>query len=90
MPIFLLDQSLKVTIFFEENDSIFEDDVCLSIIEECPEDEKLFKADETNIYVTPDEACQLANALLQAAAKSQKFAQTDCAKQAVGNERAEE
>ncbi len=90
MSIFLLDKSLRVTIFFEENDSTFEDDVCLSIVEECPEDEKLFKVDETNIFITPDEACQLANALLDAASKSSRFAQTECGKQTTLGKQADE
>ena len=52
--------------------------------------EKLFRVDETNIFITPEEACQLANALLEAAAKSSRFAQTDCGKQTASEEQADE
>jgi hypothetical protein len=54
--IILLDGSLKLNIFYEESDTEFEDNICLSFTEDCPEDEKVFKADETNIYLTPEEA----------------------------------
>lgn len=51
----LLDGSLKLTIFHEEVDSEFEDNICLCFVEDCPEDEKLFKADEVSIYLTPEQ-----------------------------------
>jgi hypothetical protein len=52
----LLDGSLKLNIYYEETDSAFEDDICLCFAEDCPEDEKVFKADETSIYLTPEQA----------------------------------
>lgn len=52
----LLDGSLKLSIFCDELDRAYEDDICLRFEEDCPEDEKLFKADETNIYITPKQA----------------------------------
>lgn len=70
MPIYLLDDSLSVDIFFECDDSSFSDCVCINIAESCPADEKLFKADETNIYITPQEARRLAEALMAAAESS--------------------
>jgi hypothetical protein len=57
MSILLLDNSLEVQIYFESSDSDFEDDICISFSEDCPDDEKIFRADETNIYITPDQAC---------------------------------
>lgn len=66
MPVSLLDNSLKVDIFFEESDQDFEDDICISIREDCPDEEKIFRADETNIFVTPDQACLLVLALQRA------------------------
>jgi len=69
MTIRLLDNSLKIDIFFEAKDKEFEDNVCVRIAEDCPDDERLFRAGETNVYLTPQEACQLAEAL-QAAARS--------------------
>ena len=66
MSVSLLDNSLKVGIYFEESDSDFEDDICISFSEDCPVDEKIFRADETNIYITPDQACLLLLALQRA------------------------
>ena len=66
MSVSLLDNSLKVDIFFEESDRDFEDDICISFTEDCPTEEKLFRVDETNIYITPDQACLLLLALQRA------------------------
>lgn len=66
MPISLLDNSLSVDIYFEESDQDFDDDICISFTEDCPDDEKIFRADETNIYITPDQACLLLLALQRA------------------------
>lgn len=52
----LLDGSLILNIYYDESDREFEDDICLCFTEDCPEDEKIFKADETSIYLTPEEA----------------------------------
>lgn len=70
MIISLLDGSLRVQVFYEEPDIAFEDNVCISFLEDCPEDEKIFKAGETNIFLTPEQAAQLAEALSKAAADS--------------------
>lgn len=67
MPIFLLDDSLKVDIFFEPVDSEFNDNICMCIEESCPPEEKIFRYDETHIYLTPRQARQLGEALLSAA-----------------------
>jgi hypothetical protein len=66
MSILLLDGSLKIDIFFEESDSGFDDDICISIYEDCAEEERLFKAEETNIYITPEQASLLVLALNRA------------------------
>jgi hypothetical protein len=71
MAIFLLDKSLKVEIFFEESDREFEDNICLQFVEECPCDEKVFIADEANLYLTTNQAIQLAAALNHAVVASQ-------------------
>jgi hypothetical protein len=55
-PINLLDGSLKLSIYVDEADRGFEDDICLRFVEDCPDEEKLFKADDTRIYLTPEEA----------------------------------
>lgn len=52
----LLDGSLKLSIFQETMDSEFEDDICLCFVEDSAEDEKLFRADEVSIYLTPEQA----------------------------------
>lgn len=51
----LLDGSLKLSIYYEELEPGFEDNFCFCFQEDCPEDEKVFKADEINIYLTPEE-----------------------------------
>lgn len=63
MSILLLDRSLKVDIFFDETDREFEDNICVSFVEDCPNEEKVFNADETNLYLTCTEAGQLIEAL---------------------------
>lgn len=67
MFVLLLDNSLKVEVYCDEMDSDFEDNICISFVEECPEDEKIFKADETNIYLTPQQAEKFGNLLVRAA-----------------------
>jgi hypothetical protein len=64
--ILILDDSLSIRIFYDRNDCDYEDNICVSIREDCPEEEKLFKADETNIFLTPDQARALAMALIDA------------------------
>lgn len=66
MSIRLLDNSLKVDIYFAESESDFDDDICLCIVEDCPEEEKLFRVDETNIFITPEQASLLILALERA------------------------
>lgn len=67
MFVFLLDNSLKVEVYCEELDSEFEDNICVSIVETCPDDEKIFRAGETNIYLTPKQAEQFGTLLVRAA-----------------------
>lgn len=66
----VLDDTLRLSIKYENQDRDLQDNVCLSIYESCPEDEKLFIADETNIYLTTAEAAMVAEALLTAVQKS--------------------
>ncbi len=67
MSIFLLDDTLQVDIFYECEDHDLEDNVCISIIERCPPEEQLLRAGETYLFLTPDEARQLGQALIEAA-----------------------
>jgi len=70
MSITLLDRTLKVDIFYECEYHDLEDNICVSILEECPPEEQLLRASETHIYLTPDGARQLGEALLDAARQS--------------------
>jgi hypothetical protein len=72
MAVYLLDKSVKVEIYYEEKDCSFEDNICASFLERCPEDEKIFRAIETNIYLTAKQARQLAKQLLAAAETSER------------------
>lgn len=65
-PILLLDESLQVEVFFESDDSGYEDNICLKITESCPDQEKLFVHDESHVYLTPQQAQALVDSLDQA------------------------
>ncbi len=52
----LLDGSLKLHVFYEASDRAYEDDICLCFMEDSREQERLFRADEVNIYLTPEQA----------------------------------
>lgn len=71
-PIYLLDDSVSVEIYFERNDCDLADNICVKIIESCPEDEKILKHDESHIYLTPEQARRLVMALQDALEKSLK------------------
>lgn len=70
MSISLLDGSLHLSVFFDKGDQEFDDNICLCFKEDCPEEEKIMYAGETNIYITPEQARELAAQLLDAAEKS--------------------
>ncbi len=67
MVIHLLDDSMVVEVFFDPSDREFSDNICVRVKEDCPEEERLLRAEETNIFLTPQQACQLAQALSKAA-----------------------
>jgi hypothetical protein len=69
----LLDDSLEVSIYFDRNDIRFQDNIGVSILENCPECEKLFKANEINCFITPDHARQLIEALSTALEMRRSF-----------------
>jgi hypothetical protein len=66
MSISLLDNSLKVQIFYEESDAGFEDNICICINEDCRDEERLFRGEQTQIYLSVKEAKALAQELLDA------------------------
>jgi hypothetical protein len=70
MTINLLDGSLQVNIFYDPKDCRYEDNICVCLKENCPEDEKILYAGETNVYLTAEQARQLADDLLKTAEQS--------------------
>ena len=70
MAIKLLNDSLKIEIFFDKNDREYEDNICVCIEEYGPEDEKILYAGETNIFINAEQARQLAKMLTMAADQS--------------------
>ena len=70
MEFWILDDSLKISIDYACEDSDLKDNICISVHESCPDDEKIFIADETNIFITAVEAQQLADALMRAVNQS--------------------
>lgn len=71
-PIYLLDDSLQVEIFYEKDDGGYTDNICMKIIESCIEEEKVFRHDENHLYLTSEQAKALAEALTRAVINSQK------------------
>ncbi len=67
MSIILLDGSLKVEVSFEKTEANFDDNIRIAFVEDCPDDERVFRALETNIFLTPSQACELARYLSTAA-----------------------
>lgn len=63
----LLDGSLRIDILYEQRESTYEDNICITIREDCPDGERLLRAVETNVFITPAQACELAKALNTAA-----------------------
>lgn len=70
MTIHLLDKTLQIEIFYECEDQDLEDNVCLTVVETCPPGEKILRAGETHLFLTPNEARALGEALLIAANRS--------------------
>lgn len=69
--IYLLDETLEVTIFYEPKDRDLRDNICMVINESCPEEEKIFKHDESHLYLTRKQALELAQAFIAAGEKSE-------------------
>jgi hypothetical protein len=72
MGLYILDDTLSVEVFYDRSDDQFSDNVCLCLWESCPADEKILIADETNVFLTPDQARELANMLLIAVEASEQ------------------
>lgn len=69
-PIKLLDNTLQVEIRYACEDKDLADNICVKVIETCPEGEKIFVHDESHMYITKEQAQALADALLKAVEKS--------------------
>lgn len=67
MAVYLLEDSLKIDVFFDPQDCTFEDNICVAMFESCPDEERILQAHEVNIYLTEEQARALAAALLKAA-----------------------
>lgn len=67
MAMELLNGSLVINIFFDPKDRDFDDNICVCFKEYGPEEEKIFYAGETNIYLTAEQARKLAELLKKAA-----------------------
>lgn len=72
MGILILDDSLNVQIFYEESDAEFDDNVCICIKEDCLDEERIFRAEQTQIYLTVHEAKAFTQALIDAIEASEK------------------
>jgi hypothetical protein len=70
MEILILDDTIKIEVFYDRQDSDLKDNICISFLEECPEEERIFRANLTNVYLTCDQARKLALALYNAAETS--------------------
>ena len=70
MPVYLLDDTLSVDIYYDQTDCEYEDNICVSVLEDCPDEEKVFRAGQSYIYLTREQARQLGWALLEAAEES--------------------
>ena len=66
MAVKILDDSITFEAFADHEDAAFEDDICLRFTESCPEEEKVFYGGENNLYVTRDQARQIAIEILKA------------------------
>jgi hypothetical protein len=73
-PIVLLDNTLLIEVLYMSEDKDLADNICIKVSESCPEDEKVFVHDESHLYITREQAQELAEALLKAVEKSGKSA----------------
>ena len=71
MTVYLLEGTLQIDIFYDCEDQDLEDNVCIQVIERCPPGERLLRAGQTNIFLTPEQARELGEALLQASQHSE-------------------
>ena len=75
MLIALLNGALVVQIKLEKTDISFDDNICLCFEEPCHDDEKIFRGEQTHLYLTAAEAREMATALLTVAEESDIYSQ---------------
>ena len=68
----LLDDTLEVEVGFSCEDADLEDNICVVVNETCPEDEKIFKHEESHIFLTRNQARDLMDALRAAVKASEE------------------
>jgi hypothetical protein len=71
MTIYLLEETLQIDVFYECEDHDLEDNICISVVENCPPAERIMRAGETVIYLTSNQARELGQALLEAVIHSE-------------------
>ena len=67
MKIKLLDGSWDVEVFLDRSEPAYDDNVFLSISEECPQEQKLIKGNQITLGITAADARELAQRLLEVA-----------------------
>jgi repressor LexA len=67
MKIKLLDGSWDVEVFLDRSEPAYDDNVFLSIAEECPQEQKLIKGNQITLGITAADARELAQRLLEVA-----------------------
>jgi repressor LexA len=77
MKIKLLDGSWDVEVFLDRSEPAYDDNVFLSIAEECPQEQKLLKTDQITIGITAIDARKLARRLLAVAAADEAAARAE-------------
>ncbi len=70
--VYLLDDSLQVEIFFSKEDSDLNDNICVKVMESCEDNEKIFIHDESDLFLTAQQARDLSEALLAAVKESEE------------------
>lgn len=71
MSILLLDERLRLTVFYDRSASKPEN-ICLYLEDACPEGEKVLQEGEVGLRLTPGQARALADEILQALNERQR------------------
>ena len=77
MKIKLLDGSWDVEVFLDRSEPAYDDNVFLSIAEECPQEQKLIKGNQITIGIAAADARKLARRLLEVAEADEAAARAE-------------